>query len=223
MILPCGPIFLPRVIPVVRTMVHAAGRVRLHIGHHVFHPVRHAVHAMGVHPATVIGFACRTAPAWTAAGLLALPLLAPLNPAVIEQPTMTPSEVQGLPIMGGSTPLPMQQFLDADAPAKGLVSATPTPVVANADVARALPHVVPQLVAPTTIFPTPLPSLPSTAPATQPYAIVSPDKIPEIIAREFPAAPQAVPEPSSLLVLTSGFYGLRWIRRRRQPLVESRT
>ena len=225
MVLPCGPIFSPVITPVIRAVVHAATHVRSHIGHHVFHPIRHAVHAIGAHPAaTIIGFACRTAPGWTAASLLAVPLLQPLYPLPAQPPTMTPSGVQGLQALGGLTPLAVQPSLGADIPAEGSTSTTPAQRVADADHSPVAPQAVtqPVITAPTTpvVSMPPTLALPTT-PAIPSYSTVPPDRVPWIISSEFPSSSQPVPEPSSLLVLTSGFYSLRWLRRRRPLLVMS--
>ena len=223
MVLPCGPVFFPTVTPRVHAVLHAIGRARSHIGHHVVHHVRHAVHAMGTHPAAVIGFACRTAPGWTAAGLLALPLLPPLHPAPAQLPATAPSESRELQGLGGATPLPVRQSFGTDGTAEGSAGTTSALRAANVDIAAIADQAVPQPLTPASLALASLPLLPAQAPATRPYSLVPLDKIPRDFAPEFPDTPQAVPEPSSMLVLTTGFYGLKWIRRRRQPLVRSRT
>ncbi len=218
MILPCSPVFVPKVTPVVRAVLHAAARVRSHVGHHVVHGIHHAVHSVSANPAAVIGFACRTAPGWTAAGLLALPLLQPLHPLPAQPPITTPSDVQGSQAPGGLPPLPAQQAFGGDVPAKGPASAVLVPRVATEETSA----VAPQGVASGSSVSGAFPPLPSPLP-TSPYPTLSPDKIAEIIAQELPASPQPVPEPSSLLVLASGFYSLRWMRRRHQPIAGSGT
>lgn len=229
MALPCGPVFFPAVTHVVRGAVHAAGRMRSHIGHHVVHHVHHALHAMHANPAAAIGFACRAAPGWTVASLLALPLLQPSQPVPAQPSIKTPLELQGLQTLRAATPLPVQQAFDTDGPFKASTSAASAPPAAIADKSPKSP-VAPQIIArafaspiPTSAAPLPLSSPRLTPPATAPYSTVPPDRIPQIIASEFPASSQPVPEPSSLLVLTSGFYSLRWIRRRHQPIVGNGT
>ena len=207
----------------VQVVLHTARQVRLHIGHHVVHPVRYALHAMAAYPRVILGFACRTALGWTATGLLALPLPQPSLPLPAQPPITTPLDVQRLQVPSGAVPLPAQQSSSADSPAEGSTGATSDPRAVNAGASTVALQVIAQPVITAPLAPAPLPLLPTKAPATRPILAVPPDKIARDIALEFLDTPQAVPEPSSMLVLTTGFYSLRWLRRRRQPLVKSRT
>ena len=219
MVFPCGSVFAPVITPIVQAVVHVKRHVCMRIGHHVIHPVRHAVHAATAHPAAmVVGFACRTAPGWVAAGLLALPLVQPA-PSLSDR---LPWDVPGLQAQDGATPTPMLRSTGLDSPTEGSTGATLAPQAASEGSSAVTPPVA-SLVVPVRPGRAPLPLPPAGIPATRPYQTVPPEVIVREIALHTTGTPQAVPEPSSLLVLTTGFYSLIWLRRGRQALVTSRT